>query len=110
MNRYLEVLKNYAEFDGRAGREEFWYFTLINIIICFALFFTYDGLWALYALAVLIPSIAVSVRRLHDIDRSGWWVLIVIVPVVDVLLLFLMLRDSEPGVNQYGFNPKDVIA
>jgi uncharacterized membrane protein YhaH (DUF805 family) len=110
MNWYLDVLKNYAEFDGRAGREEFWHFTLLNIIICFALFFTYDGLWALYALAVMIPNIAVSVRRLHDLDRSGWWVLIVVVPVVDIPLLLLMLRDSEPGVNQYGFNPKDVIA
>jgi uncharacterized membrane protein YhaH (DUF805 family) len=107
MNGYLEVLKNYAVFDGRAGREEYWQFTLLNIIISIALYVTINELWAVYTVAVLIPTIAVSIRRLHDIDRSGWWVLSVIVPVV---LLFLMLLDGKPGQNQYGFNPKDVIA
>jgi uncharacterized membrane protein YhaH (DUF805 family) len=110
MSWYLDALKNYSAFEGRSGRGEFCCFILFNIIICCALYFTNEGLWILYALAVLLPSIAVSVRRLHDIDRSGWWVLIAIVPVVDIALLFLMLQDSKPGVNQYGFNPKDVIA
>jgi uncharacterized membrane protein YhaH (DUF805 family) len=107
MNWYLEVLKNYAVFDGRAGREEYWQFTLLNIIVSLALYLTLNELWAVYTVVILIPSIAVSVRRLHDIDRSGWWVLSVIVPVV---LLFMMLLDGKPGENRYGFNPKDVIA
>ena len=107
MNWYLEVLKNYAVFDGRAGREEYWHFTFLNIIISIALYVTINELWAVYTVAVLLPSFAVSVRRLHDIDRGGWWILSVIVPVV---LLFLMLLDGKPGQNQYGFNPKDVIA
>lgn len=110
MNWYLEVLRNYAVLDGRAGREEYWQFTLLNIIISAALYLSFKDLWAVYTVAVLIPSIAVSVRRLHDIDRSGWWVLIVIVPLLLIVLLFMMLLDGKPGENQYGFNPKDVIA
>ena len=107
---YLDVLKNYAVFDGRAGREEFWQFTLINIFVTIILYASMNDLWAVYTVAVLIPSIAVSVRRLHDIDRSGWWFLIAIVPVIDIVLLFMMLLEGKPGANQYGFNPKDVIA
>jgi uncharacterized membrane protein YhaH (DUF805 family) len=110
MNWYLDVLKNYADFDGRAGREEFWYFILFNILINLFLLATHNWLWAIYTLSVLIPCIAVSVRRLHDTSHSGWWVLIAVVPVLGFVFLFLMLQDSDPGVNQYGFNPKDVIA
>ncbi len=110
MNWYLDVLKSYAEFDGRAGREEFWYFTLLNIVINIALMVTNTWLWSIYMVAVLIPSLAVSVRRLHDIDHSGWWLLVAIVPVFGIALLFLMMQDSKPGENQYGYNPKDVIA
>ncbi len=108
MNWYLDVLKNYAEFDGRAGREEFWYFILLNIVINIALMVPW--LWSIYMMAVLIPSIAVSVRRLHDIDHSGWWLLVAIVPVFGIALLFLLMQDSKAGENQYGFNPKDIIA
>lgn len=123
MNWYMEVLKNYAGFSGRARRKEYWYFVLFNTIISIVLAF-FDGitgtfseatgmglLSGIYALAVLIPSLAVSVRRLHDTDRSGWWLLIALVPLIGaiVLLVFLVL-DSNPGQNQYGANPKDVIA
>lgn len=107
MNWYLDVLKNYAAFDGRAGREEYWHFTLLNLIIIAALLAGFTDLCIVYALAVLIPSVAVTVRRLHDIDRNGWWILSVIVFPV---LLVLMMQDGRPGQNQYGFNPKDVIA
>ncbi|MBI5890989.1 MAG: DUF805 domain-containing protein [Nitrosomonadales bacterium] len=110
MNWYFDVLKNYAAFEGRAGREEYWHFTLLNIIVGIALFVTLNELWAVYTVVVLTPSVAVSVRRLHDIDRSGWWVLIAAVPFLVIVLLFLMLQDGEPGENRYGFNPKDVIA
>ena len=123
MNWYMEVLKNYAGFSGRARRKEYWYFVLFNTIISIVLVFA-DGitgtlsevtgmglLGGIYALAVLIPSLAVSVRRLHDTDRSGWWLLIALVPLIGaiVLLVFLVL-DSSSGQNQYGANPKDVIA
>lgn len=119
MNWYLEVLKKYAIFSGRARRKEYWMFTLFNVIFSFALGFTDAALgladersgWGpirgLYTLAVLIPSLAVSVRRLHDTDRSGWWLFIGLVPCVgSIVLLIFMVEDSTPGGNQYGANPK----
>lgn len=117
------VLKKYAMFKGRARRKEYWYFVLYNILITIVLTII-DGvtglfspeagiglLSGLYSLAVLIPGIAVSVRRLHDTNRSGWWLLIFLVPLVGaiVILVFAVL-DSQPDQNQYGFNPKAAIA
>jgi uncharacterized membrane protein YhaH (DUF805 family) len=123
MNWYLEVLKKYAVFSGRARRKEYWMFFLFNLIITFVLILI-DSLMGtispqsglgllsgLYSLAVLIPSIAVTIRRLHDTGRSGWWILISLVPVLGgIVLLIFMVLDSEPGANQYGPNPKATIA
>ncbi len=113
MNWYLEVLKKYAVFSGRARRKEYWMFFLFNLIIGFVLGFV-EGLAGgpgvvamLYSLAVLIPGIAVFVRRLHDTDRSGWWFLIAFVPLIGaIVLLVFMVQDSQQGENQYGRNPK----
>lgn len=116
MNWYLEVLKKYAEFNGRARRQEYWMFMLFNILISFAIgfvegFFGSAGILSfVYALAVLIPGIAVTVRRLHDTGRSGWWVLISLVPVVGIVLLVFMCLDSQSDGNQYGANPKAIAA
>lgn len=120
MNWYLEVLKKYAEFNGRAGRQEYWFFLLFNILISaflatidyFTGTFNFEAgvglLSGIYSLAVLIPGIAVTVRRLHDIDRSGWWLLISLIPVVGGITLFIfMVLDSTPGNNEYGPNPKN---
>ena len=117
MNWYLEVLKKYAVFNGRARRTEYWMFVLFNIIISFVLGFV-EGLVGgpgviglLYGLAVLIPGIAVAVRRLHDTDRSGWWLLIAFVPIIGaIVLLVFMVQDSKSGQNQYGTNPKEATA
>ena len=117
MNWYLEVLKKYAVFSGRARRKEYWMFFLFNIIIAFVLGFV-EGLvggpgvlGTLYGLAILIPGIAVSVRRLHDTNRSGWWLLIGFVPLIGaIVLLVFMVQDSKPGENQYGANPKEASA
>jgi uncharacterized membrane protein YhaH (DUF805 family) len=119
MNWYLEVLKKYAVFGGRARRKEYWYFTLFNLIAFFMLTiidsvigsFNYEAgiglLGGIYSLAVVTPAIAVSVRRLHDINRSGWWLLIELIPVIGTLvLLIFMVQDSQQGENQYGLNPK----
>ncbi len=113
MSWYLAVLKKYAEFSGRARRKEYQMFALFNFIILFVigLVDTLAGspgvLGMLYGLAVLIPSIAVSVRRLHDTDRSGWWFLIALVPLIGIIVLIVfMVRDSTPLENQYGANPK----
>jgi uncharacterized membrane protein YhaH (DUF805 family) len=123
MNWYLEVLKKYAVFSGRARRKEYWYFVLFNFIISIILsildlvlgtFSPEVGmgiLGGLYFLGVLIPSFAVTVRRLHDRDRSGWWVLIGLIPLLGlIVLLVFMLQNSTPGQNQYGANPKEVSA
>ncbi len=120
MSWYLEVLKQYAVFSGRARRKEYWFFFLFNILIAFVLgvidgligTFTETGvgiLGTLYSLAVFIPGIAVSVRRLHDTNRSAWWLLIALIPLIGAIVLFIfMILDSTPGANQYGSNPKAI--
>ena len=126
MDWYLEVLKKYAVFDGRARRKEYWYFALFNSLIVLGLFligliigiaiagsgsdsFVIVGLIpvGLYGLAIIIPSIAVTIRRLHDTNRSGWWYLITFVPWVGSLILFIFtVLDGTPGPNHYGPDPK----
>ena len=123
MSWYLEVLKKYAVFNGRARRKEYWFFFLFSIIITIVLSIidvaagsldakTGLGLFTgIYTLAILIPSLAVSVRRLHDTDRSGWWLLISLIPIIGglVILVFVVL-DSDPAENRYGANPKGATA
>jgi Predicted membrane protein len=116
---YLEVLRKYAQFDGRARRKEYWMFALINLVVSFAIGLIggmvglkpngvgVNMIAGIYFLAVLIPSIAVGIRRLHDTGRSGWWTLIVFVPLIGALaLLVFAVQDSEPGTNAWGPNPK----
>jgi uncharacterized membrane protein YhaH (DUF805 family) len=114
MHWYLDVLKKYAVFNGRARRKEFWMFSLFDLIIrCFLLLIGWivgdpGILNILYTLAVLIPQIAVSVRRLHDTDRSGWWLLMALVPLIGAIVVLVFdVQDSTPGKNQYGENPKE---
>jgi uncharacterized membrane protein YhaH (DUF805 family) len=123
MNWYLEALKRYAVFDGRARRKEYWFFILFYIIFALALVFV-DGMTGTYneeygvgvlsgffILAMLIPNISVAVRRLHDTDRSGWWILISLIPLIGgIWFLVLMVLDGTPGQNQYGPDPKGVTA
>ena len=107
MNEYLSVLKQYAVFDGRSRRKEFWMFTLINTITTYTLLFIglkigFEFLSTLYSLAVLLPTIGVWCRRMHDTGKSGWFMLI---PFYNLYLAFL---DSDPGQNEYGANPKGI--
>ena len=113
MNWYLEVLRNYATFSGRSRRMEYWMFALINAIIGLAISsieILAGGpgiIGVLYGLAVFIPGIAVTVRRLHDINRSGWWLLILLIPLIGaVIILIFMIFDSQSNMNKYGNNPK----
>lgn len=115
MQWYLAVLKNYVGFSGRARRTEYWMFTLFNAIIVLVLF-VLDvaaksgfvlALMFLYYLAILLPSLAVLVRRLHDIGMSGWWILIGLVPFVGGLVLFVFtVLPGNQGPNKYGDDPK----
>jgi uncharacterized membrane protein YhaH (DUF805 family) len=119
MNWYLEVLKKYAVFHGRARRKEYWYFILLSSIISTVLTIvdsvtgTFNSasevglLGGIYLLATLVPSLAVTVRRLHDTNRSGWWILLGLVPVVGVIILIVFLAlDGSPQDNDYGTNPQ----
>ncbi len=120
MNWYLKVLKQYADFSGRARRKEYWMFVLFNMIFAIVAMILdnvlgivmegigYGPLYGLYVLAMLIPGLAVAVRRLHDVGKSGWMILIVLIPLIGAIwLLVLMVTDSNPGENQYGQNPKE---
>jgi uncharacterized membrane protein YhaH (DUF805 family) len=122
MNWYIEVLRKYAVFSGRARRKEYWYFFLFNIIISMVLAvidamtgtFSIEAgiglLGAIYSLAVLIPGIAVSVRRLHDTDRSSWFLLIGFIPCIGaIVLLVFLVQEGNPGTNQYGADPKEAV-
>lgn len=123
MKWYIKVLKQYADFNGRARRKEYWMFTLINLIIMMGLqsvmlliggmnpesglALALSGLLGIYVLGVFIPSLAVGVRRLHDTGKSGWWWLISFVPAIGIIVLIVFfVQDSDPGTNLYGANPK----
>lgn len=114
MNWYLEVLKKYAVFDGRARRTEFWMFALFNFLITLALgivegfFGDSSFLSGLYTLGVLLPSVGVGIRRLHDTGRSGWWLLITLIPILGTIVFIVFaVQEGEPGSNDYGANPKE---
>jgi len=121
VNWYVKVLKKYAVFSGRARRKEYWMFVLFNFIfglvaslidlgiglLTFAVF-GLGLLSILYALAVFVPGLAVSVRRLHDVGKSGWYLLIVLIPIAGAIwFLVLTCTDSQAGDNKYGPNPKE---
>lgn len=128
MEWYLMVWRRAFDFDGRSRRKEYWMFSLINLVVYFVLFAVLTagavvlerggtassatlvriaaGLCGLYGLATLIPGLAVSVRRLHDIGRSGWWLLIGLIPLGGLVLLVFDCIEGTPGPNEYGPDPK----
>ncbi|MCM2579382.1 DUF805 domain-containing protein [Streptomyces meridianus] len=113
MSWYLEVLKKYAVFSGRARRKEYWMFTLVSVVISIVLTIVDKAvldssiLNGLYSLAVLLPTLAVGARRLHDTGRSGWWQLIGVVPLVGWIVLIVFFASAgEQNQNAHGANPK----
>lgn len=131
MNWYLKVWKNYVNFSGRARRKEFWMFTLFNYLVTIALASIMGSavsdalisgnmeslsatgligyyLYLIYSLAVFLPSLAVAVRRLHDVNKSGWFILINLLPVIGFFwYLIVMCKAGDEGSNQYGTDPKN---
>jgi len=129
MNYYLNALKKYAIFSGRARRSEYWYFALFNFIFAIVAvvldhalgttfkFETYNATinspygycYLIYVLAVLLPGLAICVRRLHDVGKSGWFILISLIPIAGpIWLLVLLFTDSNSGPNEWGLNPKGI--
>ncbi len=125
MNWYLKVIKQYADFKGRARRKEYWMFVLFNLIFIIVAMILdkvlgtnfkmpgeysqelpYGFIYTLYALAIVIPGIAVSVRRLHDINKTGWLVLIAFIPFGGLVLLYWSFLEGTKGENQFGPDPK----
>lgn len=137
MSWYLKVLRHYADFHGRARRREFWMFVLLTAIVAvvlglvdvalgtddalgvrdgarngiLGLYFVFPSstglISGLYVLATFLPSLAVLVRRLHDRDHTGWWVLVLLVPVIGfVVMLFFTISGTRPGPNRYGADPR----
>jgi uncharacterized membrane protein YhaH (DUF805 family) len=123
MKWFMEVLtKKYATFAGRARRSEYWYFMLFYFlaVVLLTVIDVFTGMYneeagigllsALFMIATILPSLAVTVRRLHDTDRSGWWVLLNLIPVIGVLVVLVFtVLDSQPGANRFGPNPKGVM-
>jgi uncharacterized membrane protein YhaH (DUF805 family) len=112
-SNYINILKNkYFNFDGRARRSEFWQFALVNLVIGVVLgiidcIIGMQILGSIFSLIVLLPGLGVTVRRLHDTERSGWWFLITLVPIVGgILLLVYLAQDTKPGANRFGPSPK----
>ncbi|MFF4261727.1 DUF805 domain-containing protein [Streptomyces virginiae] len=113
MNHYLDVLKKYAVFSGRARRQEYWMFFLFNLAAVIVLSIL-DGvlgtspiLYALYVVAVFLPNLGVTIRRLHDTGKSGWWILIGAVPLVGFIWIIVLLATAgQQQQNQYGPDPK----
>ena len=114
MNWYISVLKQYAVFSGRARRTEYWMFVLCNVIVMLLLGIVdkliggdNELISSIYSLAVLLPSLAVAARRLHDTDRSAWWLLLGLIPIIGTLvLIYFMVCNGQQGPNRFGDDPK----
>ncbi|MCP2670033.1 DUF805 domain-containing protein [Maricaulaceae bacterium EIL42A08] len=118
MDAVKSVYSNYFNFQGRARRSEYWFFYLFAVIVGVVaqILIVSTGeigagifglVYLVFILGTIIPQLAVAVRRLHDTDRSGWWLLIGLIPLVGfIVLLIFMVGDSKPGANKYGANPK----
>lgn len=112
MNYIKKCLIHYADFKGRARRSEYWTFVIAYMVIYYLLnnLAGLTLLSSIYAVVLFLPFLAVSVRRMHDISKSGLWVLIQFVPIIgNIIFIALSLLDSKPGENQFGPNPKEIL-
>ena len=104
-------LSKFADFSGRASRSEYWYLVLPIMVISFVLKFVDSMIFGMsilsliFALATVVPTVSAGVRRLHDTNRSGWWMLIVLIPVVGLVILYFLCQPGTQGQNQFGSEP-----
>lgn len=106
---YVKVLKAFGDFKSRTGRTEFWVFAIVNIVVGMVIGFLSNSLSMVYSLVVMVPGLAVGVRRLHDIGKSGVNLLWIFLPIIGwIYLLILMIKESEPTENKWGNVPEDV--
>ena len=111
MDYFIDALKQYANFKGRARRTEYWMFVLFYLLILFGLTFVdyvlgTGFLSTIYSLVLFIPSISIAARRLHDTSRTGWWQLITLIPVIGIIVILFFLAQDSHDANDYGQNPK----
>lgn len=114
MNFFIDAIQKYADFSGRATRQQYWMFMLFYILIYIGLSLIDAALGSsgvgilslLFTLGLLVPSTAILARRLHDIGKSGWWMLLLLIPLVGLIILVFAIMDSEKGSNQYGESTK----
>ncbi|MEZ5064070.1 MAG: DUF805 domain-containing protein [bacterium] len=123
MKWYIQAIRSFTNYAGRSRRREFWFFQLFNFLFLAVLFAadvfvgTYDAesdfalFSGLYSVVSFLPGLAVSVRRLHDTNRRGWWVLLGLIPFLGPLVLLVFYADdSDEGMNRFGPNPKEMVA
>lgn len=107
LKAFLDAFPNALDFEGRTRRFDFWSFVLVSNLLAFTLFLLAgEAAGWIYALVSLVPWLALSARRLHDIDRSGWWTLLGAVPLVGLILYVFWFKDGTPGTNRFGADPK----
>ena len=110
MDYFIGALKKYADFTGRARRQEYWMFVLIYMIINIVLaVLGMDIISGIVGLALLVPSISIGARRLHDTGRSGWWQLIYFVPLIGLIIMIIFLAQDSHDANEYGDTPKSAV-
>ena len=122
MKWFIKCFRQYFDFKGRARRKEYWMFTLFCVIfqiivielaargigMLIGSYYFYVALSTLFAILIFIPSLSVEVRRLHDIGCSGWWMLLLLLPIIGWIALFVLsVLDSQKGQNKWGANPKE---
>ncbi|MBT2325403.1 DUF805 domain-containing protein [Variovorax paradoxus] len=95
----------YVDFSGRASRSEYWWFVLAYVIVAIVAGFIHEIVYGLVILAFLLPLLAAGARRLHDIGKSGWWLLLGLIPLVNLVLLYFTVQPSQPESNEYGASP-----
>lgn len=113
MEWYIGCWKKYSDFTGRARRTEYWMFVLLNVVVMIGVGIVdtmlglLGSLVALYSLAAFLPNLAVSARRLHDTDRSAWWILLMFLPVLGpIILIIFFVQNGQSGANRFGSDPK----